>query len=110
MRVQIAARHCEIPDSVRSRAEDRALKLSKYDPGISSAQIVFEVQKHRKKVEGILSVDGEAPVVAQGEADEFRKAVDQMADRLARMLRRRRDQRTDHQAGPEIPSERTTAS
>jgi ribosomal subunit interface protein len=101
MRVQIAARRCEIPDTVRSRTEEQLGKLSKYDPRLSGAEVVFEVEKHLKKVDAILKVDREEPVLASGEGAEFRDAVDQMVDRLSRMLRRRRKQKKDyHRPGP----------
>jgi ribosomal subunit interface protein len=101
MRVQIAARHCDIPDTVRDRTEEQLFKLSRYDPRLSAAEVVFETVKHLKKAEAVLSVDGDEPVVAGGEGAEFRAAVDQMVDRLSRILRRRRDQRKDHQ-GPSL--------
>jgi ribosomal subunit interface protein len=105
MRIQIAARHCEVPDSVRSRTEEQLGKLSRYDPRLSGAEVVFEVEKHLKKVDAILKVEREEPVVAGGEGTEFREAVDQMVDRLSRMLRRRRKLRKDRQqsGAPEIP-------
>ena len=96
MRVQIAARHCEIPDTVRQRTEEQLGKLSKYEPRLSGAEVVFEVEKHRKKVDAILKVDREEPVLASGEGAEFREAGDQMVDRLSRMLRRRRKQMKDY--------------
>lgn len=105
MRIQIAARHCEIPDAVRSRTEEQLGKLSRYDPRLSGAEVVFEVEKHLKKVDAILKVEREEPVVAGGEGAEFREAVDQMVDRLSRMLRRRRKLRKDRQrtGAPEMP-------
>jgi len=104
MRVKIAARHCEVPDPVRVRTEEQLGKLSKYDPRLSGAEVVFEVQKHLKKVDAILKVDREEPVLASGEGVEFREAVDQMVDRLSRMLRRRRKQRKDyHRPSPADP-------
>ena len=104
MRVQIAARHCEIPDTVRTRTEEQLGKLSKYDPRLSGAEVVFMVEKHLKKVDAILKVDREEPVLASGEGAEFRDAVDQMVDRLSRMLRRRRKQKKDyHRPGPSDP-------
>lgn len=109
MRVQITARHCDVPDPVRDRAETRVRSLQRYDPRVSSAEIVFEVEKHLKKAEGILSVDRDEPVIAHGEGNEFRVALDQMVDRLGRMLRRRRSQRTDHQA-PRLSESGTTAA
>ena len=96
MRVQIAARHCEIPESLRERAETLAGRLGKFDPRVSAAEIVFEEEKLTRRVEVILSVDRRDPVVARGEADEFRTALDKVIDRASRMLRRQRDQATQH--------------
>ncbi len=101
MRVQIAARQCEIPDTVRSRTEDQLGKLSKYEPRLSGAEVVFRTEKHNKKVEAVLKVHGDEPVVAKGEGDEFREALDVMVDRLSKILRRRRSQKTEHH-GPSI--------
>lgn len=101
MRVQIAARKCEIPDSVRARTEHQLGKLGKYEPRLSGADVVFKVEKHLKKVEAVLSVDRGEPVVAGGEGTEFREALDLMVDRLSKILRRRRSQKTDHH-GPSI--------
>jgi ribosomal subunit interface protein len=96
MRVQIAARHCDVPDSVRTRTEEQLEKLSRYEPRLSGAEVVFEVDKHLKKVDAILSVDRDEPVVAGGEGAEFREAVDQMVDRLSRILRRKRSHKKNH--------------
>ncbi len=96
MRVQISARRCEIPDTIRARAESRLGKLSKYEPRISSAEVVFEVEKHVKRVEAVVSVDRDEPVVAKGEGEEFREALDQMVDRLGRILKKRRSQKKEH--------------
>ena len=107
MRVQIAARHCDIPDTVRNRTEELLGKLSKYEPRLSGAEVVFEVEKHRKKVDAVLKVDREEPVVAKGEADEFKEALDQMVDRLSRILRRRRKQMKDYHRSGSLEGEPT---
>ena len=61
--------------------------------------MVFEVEKHRRMVDAVLKVDREEPVLASGEGAEFKEAVDQMVDRLSRILRRRRKQKTDYRSG-----------
>lgn len=105
MRVQIAARHCDIPQTVRDRTEEQLGKLSRYEPRLSGAEVVFEVEKHLKKVDAVLKVDREEPVVAGGEGEEFREALDQMVDRLSRILRRRRKQKKDyHRSGSPDPT------
>jgi ribosomal subunit interface protein len=100
MRVQITARRCEIPDALRARTEAVVQKLSKYDARVSAAEIVFEEERHNKKAEGVLSVDRDEAVVASAEAADFPAALDQLVDRLAKILRRRRSQVVDHQARP----------
>ena len=101
MRIQVAARHCEIPDSVRTRTEEQVVRLAKYDPRIDSANVVYEEEKRVRRVEVILSVHGGEPVVARGEGEEFRTALDKVVDRLGRILRRKRSQAKNHQ-GPRL--------
>lgn len=104
MRVQITARHCEVSDTVRERTEALLGKLRKYDPRVSSAEVVFEEERHARKVEAVVSVDRDEPVVASGEGGDFTGALDQMVDRLSKILRRRRSQVRDHQ-GPSLAEE-----
>ena len=99
MRVQIAARHCEIPDSVRRRTEEQMNRIGKYDSRVAAADVVFEEEKRTRRVEVILSIDRGEPVVANGEGEEFRTALDKVVDRLSRILKRQRAQVTNHQ-GP----------
>jgi ribosomal subunit interface protein len=101
MQIRIAARHCDVPDVVRTRAEEQLEKLTKYEPRLVNAEVTFEVEKHLKKVEAVLSVERGEPVVAGGEGTEFREAVDLMADRLGKILRRRRSHLKDHK-GPSV--------
>lgn len=98
MRIQITARHCEIPEAIRSRARELIQRLSRYESRLSAAELVFDVENHLKRAEAVLSIDGDEPVVARAQADEFRGALDRMVDRLGKILRRRHSQRLDHQA------------
>lgn len=101
MRIQVAARHCDIPDSVRKRTEEQITRLAKYDPRVAAADVVYEEEKRVRKVEVILSVDRGEPVVARAEGEEFRTALDKVVDRLGRILRRQRSQATNHK-GPRL--------
>ncbi len=98
MRTKIAARHCEISDPLRERAETQMQRLTKYHPRVSGADVIFSEVKRSRRVEVILSVDGSEPVVAHADGADFRTVLDKVADRLGRKLRRRRAARTDHQA------------
>jgi len=101
LRIQVAARHCDIPDSVRKRAEEQLARLAKYDARVAAAEAVFEEERRVRKVEVILTVERGEPVVARAEGEEFRTALDKVVDRLGRILRRQRGQATNHK-GPRI--------
>jgi ribosomal subunit interface protein len=98
MRVQVVSRHCDVPLPVRMRAEERAGRLLRYDTRLTHAELVFEEERHVKRVDGILAIEGGEPIVAHGEGEEFAQALDQAIGRLAKILRRSRAQIKDHQA------------
>lgn len=100
MRVITTARHCDIPDSLREHAIELMTKMMRFDAQVSHGEVIFETEKHLRRVEGILSIDGSPQLIARGEAQEFRPALDQMIDRLSGRLRKQRAQRKDHQALP----------
>ncbi len=98
MEIRITSRHTDLSDALRERTEEVLNKLTKYEPRVSVAEVVFDEGKRSKTVEGIIHVDRGDTVVASGEADEFRPALHQMIERLSRQLRRRHEQKRDHQA------------
>jgi ribosomal subunit interface protein len=85
---------------VLKRAEDRLRRLERFEPRLSSADLIFSEERSGRFAEAVLSIDGEDRVFAKGEGPEFRAAVDVMLDRLSRILRKQRERRTDHQAAP----------
>ncbi len=95
MRVQITARHCDVPDETRLRATSLMERLEKFEPNLKSADLVFEEGRLGCEVEGILAIDRAEPVVARGDGRDFTAASDDLSDKLARILRRRRSQRRD---------------
>lgn len=100
LRVQITARHCDVPRDVLERTEDQVSSLSKYSPRASAADVVYLEERLTKVAEIIMHIDGGEPVVARGEGAEFRTALDQVVDRVSRRLRKQRERRTDHKAPP----------
>jgi len=100
LRVQITARHCEVPSDVLERTEEQVSALSKYSPRASAADVIYMEEKLTRIAEVIVHIDGGEPIVARGEAPEFRAALDEVVDHLKRRLRRQRKRYTDHKAPP----------
>ncbi len=100
MRVLITERHCDVPSEVVDRTEAHVASLAKYSPRATAADVVYGEEGLTKRVEVIVHIDGSEAVIAHGEGAEFRAALDQVVDRLRRMLRRQRERHRDHQAPP----------
>jgi putative sigma-54 modulation protein len=100
LKVQITARHCDISDDLREATQAQIDKLSRYDPRGGSADVTYTEEKHTRKVDVVVHIDGAEAVVAQAEDREFRTALDKAIDRLVRMLKRERQQHRDHSVPP----------
>jgi ribosomal subunit interface protein len=100
VQISITERHCEVGKKTRERAEVRIAQLSRFESRASLAEVVFSEGKRSKTAEVVMHIDGAPHVHARGEGDSFRTALDQVADRLSRMLKGQREQRRDHQAPP----------
>ncbi len=98
MKIQIAARKCELTDEVRDRVVQLSEKWPKFDSALSNAQLIFRIDGRDHVVEVILSIDRRDQAVAKGQADNFRAALDDLDQKVTRLLRRQREKRTHHQA------------
>ncbi len=94
MNVTISARHCEIPESLRSTTEERITRLERYHPRLAGAEIVFERERADHDVEIRLGVEGESPVIARASGESFQAALERGVERVTRQLRRGRERRT----------------
>lgn len=105
MNVRITVRHIDIADDEKARAEQLFSKLTKFDSRLSRAEVVYDAEGPMKTVEGILYIDRDDPVVAKAKNPDSLTALDQVIEKLAKILRRRRSQVTDHRAVPKMVTE-----
>lgn len=98
MQVNITARHCRVPERVRTEAEERVQRLTKYEPHVKDAVVEFDTDHGEKKVETRIYVKGTHSIVAHGMGESFRTALDQAIGRLTRQLKRRRERVREHKS------------
>lgn len=98
MKVNITARHCNVPHRIRTEAELRLSKLQRYEPRVDNALVEFDSDHGNKQVETRIFMAGSHSIIAHGSGETFRTALDQSLDRLARQLKRRRERIRDHKA------------
>jgi len=88
MRVTISARHCEINGMLRERAEAVIARLDQMTPFAQEATVVFEDESARHCAEIRFRLSGGQVLVATGEGDDHRSALDRAEARLRRQLER----------------------
>ncbi len=86
MRTTVTARHCEIPDELKERAEDLLTKVSKFANRPQHAQVIFDADHGRKVVELHLSLARGRVKIAADEADDFQSALDGAVQKLRSQL------------------------
>jgi ribosomal subunit interface protein len=86
MRTTVTARHCEIPDELRGRAEALIAKTAKAAHRPQRAEIVFDADHGQKVVEVQLYLARGQVKVATAEADDFRSALDRAMDKVRNQL------------------------
>ena len=86
MNTIITARHCEVPDDVRARAESLIDRLSRLAHRPQRADVIFNVDHQRRLVELILHLPRGKTRVASAEATDFMTALDRAAEKLKHQL------------------------
>lgn len=86
MQTTVTARHCEVPEGLKKRAEQLLQKIAKKASRAQRAQVIFTVDNQRKLVEIQVSLPLGRVKVASGEADDFRSALDRAKEKLLHQL------------------------
>ncbi|MDX1579647.1 MAG: ribosome-associated translation inhibitor RaiA [Gemmatimonadota bacterium] len=100
MHVIITARHCDIPDQLRSLIEERFAALTRFEPRASRAEVAVTGRKNGFEAEAVVSVDRSERVHGRAEESEMRMAIDRLVQKVSVQLRRRHGRRRDHRAPP----------
>ncbi|HEX9632539.1 MAG TPA: HPF/RaiA family ribosome-associated protein [Gemmatimonadales bacterium] len=88
MKTTVTARHCEIPEEIRTRAEDVADKLARMAHRPQRMEIVFDHDHQRRIVELKMWLPRGQTLVASGDETDFRTALDRAAEKLRSQLER----------------------
>ena len=102
MQTTITARHCEIPEALRERALTVVERLGNIATRPVEAAVVFDVEGQQQTAELRLHLSRGEVLVAKGEAEEHRTALDRAEDKLRKQLEKAtaRPRRRPSQANP----------
>jgi ribosomal subunit interface protein len=86
MQTTISARHCEISDALRERAQAVVERLGGIARRPIEATVVFDADGPLRTAELRLHVSRGEVLVARGEGDDHRSALDRAEEKLRRQL------------------------
>ena len=91
MQTTITARHCEISEALRERAFAVVERLGAIANRPIEATVVFDAEGMRQTAELRLHVARGEMLVAKGEAEDHRTALDRAEDKLRRQVEKASD-------------------
>lgn len=91
MRTTISARHCELTDTLRTRARAVTQRLAELSPHAINATVVFDEVPQHHRVEIRLHARGRKMLVGVGQGPDHRTALDRAEEKIRpQILRVRR--------------------
>lgn len=94
MQTTITARHGDVSDDLKARAELLVERLALRTTRPTGAHVMFAIGRSRAEAEIVLSAARGVTYVAKAKADDARTALDRVAAKLQRQL----DKTDDHPA------------
>ena len=105
MPLMITGRHVEVTPALRRYVETRFKRLERYGMRFGDVQVILSVEKYRHVAEVVLPVNG---AVVQGKTDtrEMYASIDQLFDKIARQILKRKEKLADHKVCPAVAASR----
>lgn len=97
MQLSITGHHIEITAALRSYIERRLARIVRHFEQVIDTHFVLTVDKLQHKAEATLHVSGEIIHAVATDGDMY-VAIDALADRLERRVRKHKEKATDHHA------------
>jgi putative sigma-54 modulation protein len=87
----------EVTQALRAYVTEKLERLQRHFDNLTSAHIVLRLEKVDHTAEGTIGVGGRTnPIHAQAVSEDMYAAIDKLADKLDRQVRRHKGRVTDH--------------
>ncbi|MFI4895309.1 MAG: ribosome hibernation-promoting factor, HPF/YfiA family [Steroidobacterales bacterium] len=97
MQLSVTGHHVEITAAMRSYVEKKLDRIMRHFDHVIDTHFVLTVEKLLHRAEATLRVRGETIHALASEGDMY-AAIDALADKLERRLRKHKEKLTDHHA------------
>ena len=99
MQINITGHHIEVTPALRAYTTEKLQRISRHFDHVISINVILKVENHIKFAEGKINAAG-APkaLFAQANEEDMYAAIDSLADKLDKQVRRHKDRIRGHHA------------
>lgn len=97
MQLDVTGHHVEITPALRKYVVSKLEKVSRHFDLVTDAHCILTVEKLRHKAEATVSVNG-GRIYADATEEDMYAAIDGLADKLDRQVRKYKEKLVDHHA------------
>ena len=97
MQLDVSGHHVEVTQSLRQYVVNKLEKVSRHFDLVTDAHCILTVEKLRHKAEATVNVNG-GKIYADSTEEDMYAAIDSLADKLERRVRKYKEKLLDHHA------------
>ena len=98
MQINITGHHVDITPALRTYVEEKLERLERHFDNITNAHVILEIEKDRQKAEATIHIS-RGKVYADSEDENMYAAIDSLADKLDRQIKKHKEKLKDHHRG-----------
>jgi len=95
MQLNLSGHHIDITTALRDYVSTKMERLERHFDHVTNMHVILSVEKLRQKAEATLHVSG-ANLFANAEHENMYAAIDALADKLDRQIKKHKEKTQDH--------------
>ncbi|HFD92486.1 MAG TPA: ribosome-associated translation inhibitor RaiA [Gammaproteobacteria bacterium] len=95
MQIDLTGHHVEITPALREYVMSKFQRIERHFDGAANARVILGVEKMAQKAEASIHVRGN-DLFANAEAENMYAAIDALADKLDRQIKKYKEKQTDY--------------
>ena len=95
MQLNLTGHHVDITDAMRNYVNEKTARLERHFDQMTNVHVILSVEKLRNKAEATIHVNG-ADLFADAEHEDMYAAIDALADKLDRQIKKHKEKMTNH--------------
>ena len=91
MEIRVTGRHVEVSPAVKEYAQEKLGKLARFFNRVTSIELLLESVREVQRAEAVAHVEHNAPVVAHSDNADVIAAIDEVAEKIERQLKKHKE-------------------